>query len=146
MTQRKSKETSPLKNQKDEVVVHEGGEQTVAEGISAAAAKAMQGAVLADRALDGSLPAVPSASDAARVFAGIDEARGSDTTVTSLLMKDRDITLHKGDVVVVCSEPGFRRAGMAHPHVRVHESGDLTNEQLAMLRAEPKITVIVVGG
>ncbi|MBS0995845.1 HI1506-related protein [Gluconobacter cerinus] len=63
-----------------------------------------------------------------------------------VLTKGHAIKLHDGDIVVTCSEPGFRRAGLEHPHMKVHPEGSLTDEQLKMLRAEPKITVIEIGG
>lgn len=146
MNQRKPKEAGSVKNQKEETVPHEKSEQTSSEGISADTVGSLRDAVLGSEVPEGDHSAVPTAQNATAVFVGVDEASGGDKTVTSLLMKDHAVTLHKGDVVVVCSEPGFRRAGMAHPHVRVHEDGDLTKEQLALLRAEPKITVIVIGG
>lgn len=63
-----------------------------------------------------------------------------------VLTKGHAIKLHEGDIVVTCSEPGFRRAGLEHPHMKVHPEGSLTEAQLKMLRAEPKITVIEIGG
>lgn len=63
-----------------------------------------------------------------------------------VLVKGKAIPLHDGDIVVTCAEPGFRRAGLEHPHMRVHPEGSLTEEQLNLLRAEPKISVIEIGG
>ncbi|MFT9382060.1 HI1506-related protein [Gluconobacter sp.] len=63
-----------------------------------------------------------------------------------VLTKGHAIKLHEGDIVVTCSEPGFRRAGLEHPHMKVHSEGSLTEAQLKMLRAEAKITVIEIGG
>ncbi|KXV50539.1 hypothetical protein AD945_01790 [Gluconobacter albidus] len=63
-----------------------------------------------------------------------------------VLTKGHSIKLHEGDTVITCAEPGFMRAGMKHPHMKVHPKGSLTEEQLKMLRAEPKISVIEIGG
>jgi len=63
-----------------------------------------------------------------------------------VLTKGHAIKLHEGDTVITCAEPGFMRAGMQHPHMKVHPEGSLTEAQLKMLRAEPKICVIEIGG
>lgn len=68
------------------------------------------------------------------------------TVFGHVLVKGKAIPLHDGDIVVTCAEPGFRRAGLEHPHMRVHPEGSLTEEQLTLLRAEPKISVIEIGG
>jgi len=62
-----------------------------------------------------------------------------------VLTKGHSIKLHAGDIVITCSEPGFMRAGMQHPHMKVHPEGSLTEAQLKLLRAEPKISVIEIG-
>ncbi|MFT9448426.1 HI1506-related protein [Gluconobacter japonicus] len=69
-----------------------------------------------------------------------------DKALGHVLTKGHSIKLHDGDIVITCSEPGFRRAGMEHPHMKVHPEGSLTETQLKMLRAEPKISVIKIGG
>lgn len=45
-------------------------------------------------------------------------------------------------VTILCSHPGFRRAGMAHGAEASHPAGTFTAEQLALLEEEPRITVI----
>ncbi|WP_429956212.1 HI1506-related protein [Gluconobacter japonicus] len=62
-----------------------------------------------------------------------------------VLTKGHSIKLHEGDIVITCAEPGFRRAGLEHPHMKVHPEGSLTEAQLKLLRAEPKISVIEIG-
>lgn len=45
-------------------------------------------------------------------------------------------------VTILCSRPGFRRAGMAHPAEATYGADELTAEQLAAIKADPTFTVI----
>ncbi|NIX75390.1 HI1506-related protein [Microvirga terricola] len=45
---------------------------------------------------------------------------------------------------ILCSRPGFRRAGVAHPADKTWPADAFTEEQLEQLRAEPLLTVIEV--
>lgn len=47
---------------------------------------------------------------------------------------------------ILCARPGFRRAGIAHPESATYAPGELSDEQIEQLRAEPLITVIEVDG
>ncbi|MBR0643992.1 HI1506-related protein [Plastoroseomonas hellenica] len=42
--------------------------------------------------------------------------------------------------------PGFRRAGMEHPHRAEYPVGFFSEQQLQQLRAEPKLSVYEVDG
>lgn len=53
--------------------------------------------------------------------------------------------VQRESLIVVCREPGFRRAGIEHPLVAVYPCDDITDEQLALMRAEPMLVVIEVG-
>ncbi len=47
-----------------------------------------------------------------------------------------------GAVVITCTQPGFRRAGMAHPDRAEYPAGFFSAEQLEQLRGEPKLIVV----
>lgn len=45
-------------------------------------------------------------------------------------------------VIITAKRDGFRRCGMAHPAIAVeHKDGAFTEEQLAILKAEPMLVV-----
>ncbi|ATJ89423.1 hypothetical protein HK16_10645 [Acetobacter senegalensis] len=50
-----------------------------------------------------------------------------------------------GQIIVVCRNAGFRRAGIEHPAMKVYKRGELKAHQLAMMRAEPLLEIIEVG-
>lgn len=50
-----------------------------------------------------------------------------------------------GEIIVVCREPDFRRAGIEHPALKVYKPGELNEHVLKLLRAEPKLEIIEVG-
>lgn len=47
-------------------------------------------------------------------------------------------------IIITCARPGFRRAGIAHPARAEYPAGHWSAEQLAMLRAEPMLSVVDV--
>lgn len=49
-----------------------------------------------------------------------------------------------GEIIVVCRDPGFRRAGIEHPPVAVYQKGKLTAKQLAAMRKEPLLEIVEV--
>jgi hypothetical protein len=49
-------------------------------------------------------------------------------------------------LAIVCSQPGFRRAGIAHPAREIHPAGRFTEEQLAAMLAEPRLQLIPLDG
>ncbi|MEE8657672.1 hypothetical protein CGLAMM_11355 [Acetobacteraceae bacterium EV16G] len=55
------------------------------------------------------------------------------------------LMLQQGDVLVICRDPGFRRAGIAHDAVRVYPAGALAPATLTALRHEPQLEIVEVG-
>lgn len=47
-------------------------------------------------------------------------------------------------IKILCSRPGFRRAGMEHPKEQIYPADYFTNFQLEVLKNEPVLTVIEV--
>ncbi len=45
-------------------------------------------------------------------------------------------------ITILCSRPGFRRAGISHPAKKVYPADAFTDRQLAALKAEPVLTVV----
>ncbi|WP_336947387.1 HI1506-related protein [Asaia sp. HN010] len=62
-----------------------------------------------------------------------------------LLPNDRKRVVHPGSLIITCQEPGFRRAGIAHPAFAVHDADRFSPNQIAQLRNESKLTVIEIG-
>lgn len=56
-----------------------------------------------------------------------------------------DCVVHPGEIIVVCRDPGFRRAGIEHPAMRVYRRYELSKKQLGLMRAEPLLEIIEVG-
>lgn len=54
------------------------------------------------------------------------------------------LTLERGDVLVICRDPGFRRAGIAHDAVHVYPAGALAPATLSALRHEPQLEIVEV--
>ena len=42
---------------------------------------------------------------------------------------------------IICARPGLRRAGVAHPAIKTWPDGAFTADQIALLQADPAITV-----
>ncbi|WP_282803050.1 hypothetical protein [Bombella apis] len=53
--------------------------------------------------------------------------------------------LAAGSLLVICSDPGFKRAGIEHERLKVYRDGELTAGQIAQMRREPKLTLVEVG-
>ncbi|MBM9400376.1 hypothetical protein JUN65_02050 [Gluconacetobacter azotocaptans] len=49
-----------------------------------------------------------------------------------------------GSVVVICTTPGMRRAGVEHKLVTVHDEDRFSEAQITQLRADPAFVVIEV--
>lgn len=49
-----------------------------------------------------------------------------------------------GQIIIVCRQPGLRRAGIEHPAVAVYSDRDFTSDQLKKLKAEPLLEVLGV--
>jgi|GEM_PF-3414013 len=62
-----------------------------------------------------------------------------------LLPNDHKRVVHPGSLIITCQEPGFRRAGIAHPAFAVHDADRFSPNQIAQLRNESKLTVIEIG-
>ncbi len=45
-------------------------------------------------------------------------------------------------ITIICSRPGMRRAGMAHPAKASYASGHFTDDQLAVLKNDPNFQVL----
>ncbi|NHO33325.1 hypothetical protein [Acetobacter fallax] len=75
------------------------------------------------------------AVDAAVAFAG-----GADI----LSRGDGTIAVPGGSVIVVCRRPGFRRAGIEHKGLEIYADGDLSEETVAAIAADPQFEVIRV--
>ena len=48
-------------------------------------------------------------------------------------------------VTIMCRQPGFRRAGIAHPARAEYLASAFTAEQLAQMKAEPMLEVFEAG-
>lgn len=66
------------------------------------------------------------------------------TVRAALLTPTQEVNLRAGQLLVICSRPGFRRAGVEHQHVKIWDQGELTPEQIVELRREPLITVVEI--
>lgn len=49
-----------------------------------------------------------------------------------------------GQIIIVCRQPGLRRAGIEHPAVAVYSDRDFTSDQFKSLKAEPLLEVLGV--
>lgn len=62
-----------------------------------------------------------------------------------VLTADGAAELAAGSLLVICADPGFKRAGIEHERLHVYRDGDLTPRQIAQMRREPKLTLVEVG-
>lgn len=62
-----------------------------------------------------------------------------------VLNADGTDELPAGSLLVVCTDPGFKRAGIEHERLKVYADGELTPKQIAQMRREPKLTLVEVG-
>ena len=46
-----------------------------------------------------------------------------------------------GDITIRCTQPGFRRGGVAHPAEATYPAGTFTAEQMAAFEAEPRLVL-----
>nr|WP_298797430.1 hypothetical protein [uncultured Acetobacter sp.] len=56
-----------------------------------------------------------------------------------------DCVVRPGEIIVICRDPGFRRAGIEHKALKVYKPGELKKQQLEKMRTEPKLEIIEVG-
>lgn len=49
-------------------------------------------------------------------------------------------------ILIICSSPGLRRAGRAHPAREIYDRKDWTDEQLQQIAKDPAFTVLPVDG
>ncbi|MFT8921666.1 hypothetical protein [Acetobacter sp.] len=66
-----------------------------------------------------------------------------DEQVTLLSQKGAHVPRRK--LIIVCREPGFRRADMEHPAVGVYPLDRFTAEQISAMAEEPMLELIGVG-
>lgn len=57
--------------------------------------------------------------------------------------EDRDDAV-AGQLIIVCRQPGLRRAGIEHPAVAVYAPEYFTSDQVKSLKAEPLLEVLGV--
>lgn len=62
-----------------------------------------------------------------------------------VLKADGTDELPAGSLLVICTDPGFKRAGIEHERLAVYRDGELTAKQIAQMRREPKLTLVEVG-
>lgn len=96
-------------------------------------------------------PVLETAEDAAKIL--LEQTDGLPAPVVEedherlvRILSDRfrqDVQMRS--LIVVCREPGFRRAGFEHPQMAVYPREDITDEQIALMRAEPMLVLIEVG-
>lgn len=74
------------------------------------------------------------------------ETDATQTAVSVHVLKaDGTDELPAGSLLVICTDPGFKRAGIEHERLKVYADGDLTPRQIAQMRREPKLTLVEVG-
>lgn len=61
-----------------------------------------------------------------------------------ILGVDDERAVEPGSLIVVCREPGFRRAGMAHPAVAVYPLDRFSGSEIAAMEAAPELELIAV--
>ena len=61
-----------------------------------------------------------------------------------VLNADGTDELPAGSLLVVCTDPGFKRAGIEHERLKVYRDGELTGQQIAQMSREPKLTLVKV--
>lgn len=66
-----------------------------------------------------------------------------DELVTLLSQKGAHVPRRK--LIIVCREPGFRRADMEHPAVGIYPHDHFTAEQISAMVDEPMLELIGVG-
>ena len=74
---------------------------------------------------------------------GMDVGAGDRTAVTILGAGTR-MLVPPGSLVIICTTPGMRRAGVEHKLVAVHDEDRFSTAQLTALRADPAFVVIEV--
>ena len=62
-----------------------------------------------------------------------------------VLLAEGTLELVPGSLLVTCARPGFRRAGIEHPRLKVYGTDELTADQLEQMRREPLLTLVEVG-
>jgi hypothetical protein len=93
---------------------------------------------------DTSTPAAPNSAAVKPDDATAPSKKGSKAKPESVAVEATEAPepeVH-GPLRIVCSQPGFRRAGIAHPASATHPADTFSAAQLAQLRAEPKLTVV----
>ena len=61
-----------------------------------------------------------------------------------ILGVDDDRDVQPGSLIVVCREPGFRRAGIAHPALEVYPADRFSRTEMAAMEAAPELALILV--
>lgn len=114
----------------------------------AAHEEAMQRSLQAD-------PAAPLAASAAaprdatydREFARIGgEQRRAAADLEAMVPAAEAVLPSPGYILIVCGEPGFRRADLMHPSRAEYPLDFFTGAQLDALLAEPKLQLVAIGG
>ncbi|MXV43911.1 hypothetical protein GS501_02440 [Saccharibacter sp. 17.LH.SD] len=66
------------------------------------------------------------------------------SVAAEVLMSSSSLSLKAGELLVICTQPGFRRAGIEHERLKVWEAGELTEGQIEQMRREPLLTLVKV--
>lgn len=74
----------------------------------------------------------------------LDEAKDAFANAVAVTSNGHDCVVRSGEIIVVCREPGFRRAGIVHPALKVYKKGEL-GKSLERMRSEPLLEIIEVG-
>lgn len=114
-----------------------------------AEASADAAATFADGHVDPVAPLAIPAASLAEVDAGAEEARLRSMRTRPderMQAETADAPAGAGYILIVCGEPGFRRAGLMHASRAEYPLDFFTQAQLDAIDAEPKLELVAVGG
>ena len=64
--------------------------------------------------------------------------------ISAVVLSEPGFPLVSGDLLVICTDPGFKRGGIEHERLKVYKEGQLTGQQIAQMSREPKLTLVKV--
>lgn len=83
-------------------------------------------------------------ADMAAALKEEDDARTAFTSGVAILGKGDARMVPPGCVIIVCRDPGMRRAGIEHQAIGVWREGEITREQVKIIAADTE-TFAVIG-
>ena len=83
-------------------------------------------------------------ADAALALKDQADARAAFTSGVAIMSKGDERMVPPGCVIVVCRDPGMRRAGIEHQALKVWKEGEITAEQVKIIAADTE-TFAVIG-